>query len=293
MKPPSQLILITTYKCNLHCSYCPVTRSDKDLSALLARKALAAYLAFFGASDLNVKFFGGEPFLNFPVIKETVRVAKRMAATCRFTVSSNGILINKQIYGFLKSHSDVEVWLSPHADQGARNIQPLVKLPNIGTNILISPKNVSHLAERFLQHIDEGYQKFNFLPAYFINWGDTPVNILRHEFGILAGMIKELRKRGMPIQIKNLAVSGSTPLFNDGFVVDHNGDVFQNNMVLSKYFSGLKPQLRIGSVNCPEKIRWNRDINHHDLLVKHLPRHIYRSTIIVDKILGDFVAALR
>lgn len=293
MKDSAQLILIATYRCNLACSHCPVARSNKSLPAAVARKAILHYLRLFRPKPARIKICGGEPFLNFALIKEIVRTTQSGTPSCEFTISTNGTLIDKKVFSYLKRHPEIEIWYSPHPAALMRPSRSLSKLPSIGVNLLISPKNVVRLSEEFLKFLNEGFTGFNFLPAYFTKWNDTQVNILKHEFTILERVIKGLTRSGLRMVIKNLTSSGSTPLFNDGFVVDHNGDVFTNNMILSERFSHLKEGLKIGNIKNPSKIRWEQKIEHADIFMKNMDKRTYLSTQAVDKALGEFVEQLR
>ncbi|HAJ56633.1 MAG TPA: hypothetical protein DCL35_02560 [Candidatus Omnitrophica bacterium] len=292
MDAPAQLILIATYRCNLACSHCPVARSSKALPSIIARKAVIHYLRFFRPNPARIKICGGEPFLNFTLVKDIVRTALSNTTSCEFTISTNGTLIDKNVFSYLQKHPEIEIWYSPHPAEGMRPVRSLSKLPNTGINLLISPKNVVRVSEEFLKYLNEGYTGFNFLPEYFTRWNDAQVRILKYEFTILSEMIKKLAGRGLRIRIKNLTSSGSTPLFNDGVVIDHNGDVFQNNMILSKHFFYLKDQLKIGNIEHPSKVRWEQKIKYADIFKHSMDKRTYSSTQIVDKALSDFVNLL-
>lgn len=292
MKAWPQLIFIVTHRCNLNCQPCPVIKSREDLSLGTARKALSCYLRLNQPTNLQIKFSGGEPLLVFPVIKRIVRMAGLKKKSCSFTFSTNGALLDKKTIAYLSRHPEIEVWYSPHHGSGARMMPAAARLANIGINILISPGNVHRLADDFLKYVHAGFKKFNFLPAYFSLWKKGPLEILGHEFDVLAGLINGLQKSGRRFIIKNVSATGSTPLFNDGFVVDCNGDVFGNNLILSKRFAHLKDALKAGNVGRPEDIQRTAKKDFAGVLRKNLDKKIYASTRRVDDALTRFVLLL-
>lgn len=102
------LILDTTNKCNLACKYCFVSATEKGviMSLNTASKALELTLnSSKCANTLTIEFSGGEPLLNFSMIKQFVpiatEIAKRQGKNLAFTIQTNGTLLNKEIMNFL------------------------------------------------------------------------------------------------------------------------------------------------------------------------------------------------
>ena len=60
------------------------------------------------AGKLAVTFFGGEPLLNIPLIRKTVRYAeekaKRLNKKCRYSLCTNALLLDESMIDFLKAH---------------------------------------------------------------------------------------------------------------------------------------------------------------------------------------------
>lgn len=65
------VMLIVTNACNLHCRYCfEGHKNPRKMTLDTGKRILAKALSEEGRDVLKVDFFGGEPFLNFPLIKE-------------------------------------------------------------------------------------------------------------------------------------------------------------------------------------------------------------------------------
>jgi len=105
------LCLHIAHDCNLACRYCFAEegeyKGDRSLmSAEVGKKALDFLVANSGNRiNLEVDFFGGEPLMNFDVVKEVVaygrELEKKHNKRFRFTMTTNGVLLNDDIMEFL------------------------------------------------------------------------------------------------------------------------------------------------------------------------------------------------
>jgi uncharacterized protein len=99
---------VVTLRCEHTCRYCQVSRqssakSDFDMSEATARQALR--LAFRSPSPhLKIEFQGGEPLLNFAMVRWIVREARRMNAehgkNLAFVIATNLALLDDDILRF-------------------------------------------------------------------------------------------------------------------------------------------------------------------------------------------------
>lgn len=95
------LILRVTNDCNLRCSYCYVCGGDsqKNMSWDIARQAVD--YALTRSKFLKIQFTGGEPLLNFPLVKKVIDYTKKFPVS--FQVQTNGTLINMAVAKELKA----------------------------------------------------------------------------------------------------------------------------------------------------------------------------------------------
>ncbi|MGE5473995.1 MAG: thioether cross-link-forming SCIFF peptide maturase [Ignavibacteriales bacterium] len=108
------LCLHAAHDCNLRCEYCFASTGDFGHSRGLmpletAKKTIDFLLANSGArKNLEVDFFGGEPLMNFEVVKETVRYGrereKELGKNIRFTLTTNGMLLNEEVMEFVNEN---------------------------------------------------------------------------------------------------------------------------------------------------------------------------------------------
>ncbi len=104
------LCLHIAHDCNLACKYCFAQEGEYHgrralMSFEVGRKALDFLVANSGTrQNLEVDFFGGEPTMNFEVVKQLVEygrsIEKANNKKFRFTLTTNGVLLNDEILEF-------------------------------------------------------------------------------------------------------------------------------------------------------------------------------------------------
>ena len=104
------LCLHVAHTCNLNCSYCFASQGKyKGERALMSfevgKQALDFLVEKSGTRhNLEVDFFGGEPLMNFQVVKDLVAYArsieKEKNKNFRFTLTTNGMLIDDEVIEF-------------------------------------------------------------------------------------------------------------------------------------------------------------------------------------------------
>jgi len=104
------LCLHVAHTCNLNCSYCFASQGkyhgDRALMSFEVGKQALDFLVEHSGSrrNLEVDFFGGEPLMNFQVVKDLVAYArsieKEKKKRFRFTLTTNGMLIDDDVIDF-------------------------------------------------------------------------------------------------------------------------------------------------------------------------------------------------
>ena len=104
------LCLHVAHSCNLNCAYCFASQGkyhgDRALMSFeVGKQALDFLVAHSGTRrNLEVDFFGGEPLMNFDVVKRLVAYArsieKEHGKNFRFTLTTNGMLIDDDVIDF-------------------------------------------------------------------------------------------------------------------------------------------------------------------------------------------------
>ena len=104
------LCLHIAHTCNLNCSYCFASQGKYHgdravMSFEVGKRALDFLIENSGTRrNLEVDFFGGEPLMNFDVVKQLVayarEVEKKHNKNFRFTLTTNGMLIDDDVIDF-------------------------------------------------------------------------------------------------------------------------------------------------------------------------------------------------
>lgn len=104
------MCLHVAHSCNMNCEYCFAGKGeyhgDAGLMSYETGKKAIDYLIENspGRKNLEVDFFGGEPLLNWQVIKKLVdygrRLEKSTGKNFRFTLTTNGLLIDDDVIDF-------------------------------------------------------------------------------------------------------------------------------------------------------------------------------------------------
>ena len=104
------LCLHVAHTCNLNCAYCFASQGKYHgeralMSFEVGKQALDFLMDHSGSRrNLEVDFFGGEPLMNWDVVKQLVEYArsveKERGKNFRFTLTTNGVLIDDEVIEF-------------------------------------------------------------------------------------------------------------------------------------------------------------------------------------------------
>lgn len=154
--PVKAMCLNVAHDCNLRCEYCFAAKGDfgtgRELMPFnVGKKAIDFLIKNSGSRhNLELDFFGGEPLMNFEVVKKIVRYArdeeKKHNKNFRFTMTTNGLLLTDDKIDFLnKEMSNVVLSLDGRKDVNDRlRITPNGK----GSYDVIVPQYKKLIAER-------------------------------------------------------------------------------------------------------------------------------------------------
>jgi len=104
-----------TQRCNLRCTYCPYSatgnyghrnHSDASMSIETAKKAIDFFLSnAVDSSNMHIGFYGGEPLLEFELIKICINYIENEYSDCAISygLTTNGTLLTMEKYKYLSS----------------------------------------------------------------------------------------------------------------------------------------------------------------------------------------------
>lgn len=194
------LCLHMAHDCNLRCDYCFADKGAYRgklalMSSGTACRAVDLLLDHSTRKHVEIDFFGGEPLLNFPAVKETVEYALRRQGdrVVHFTLTTNATILNEEILGFLNRHMDNLVFsldgrkevhdrMRKFADGGGtydivlKNIRRILDARSRGTYFIrgtFTPENLDF--SRDAAHIRSlGFREISLEPVKGIGYAFTP-----------------------------------------------------------------------------------------------------------------------
>lgn len=118
----TKITLQVTQNCNFRCSYCPYSNNDgtqrkhssKVMSWEIAKKSIDFLLNHsIDSEEINIGFYGGEPLLEFNLIKKSIEYAEQIfdGKKLVFTITTNATLLTNEIIEYFVSHN-VDVLIS-------------------------------------------------------------------------------------------------------------------------------------------------------------------------------------
>lgn len=226
------LCLHVAHSCNLACTYCFAGQGKYQgeqalMSFETGKRALDFLIEHSGSRhNLEVDFFGGEPLVNFEVVKKLTAYARSIEKehnkNFRFTLTTNGVLIDDDVIDFC-NHEMSNVVLSL---DGRKEVNDRFRktINGKGSYDLILPKFKKLVAARkgkgyymrgtysryntdfvkdILHMADEGFSELSMEPVvaapkdpYALREEDLP--ILLEQYDILGKEMDRRRKEGRP-----------------------------------------------------------------------------------------------
>ncbi len=232
--------LSLTHDCNLACTYCYAgCKRRRAMTPSVARQALDFAFAFHSPKR-QLGFFGGEPLLEWELLKESTVLAEKLAAQTgtrlQKTVTTNGTLLTEQRVDWLREHGfhialsldgnrDMHDATRPFADgrssfaaarRGLRLL--LARFPESEVVVVPDPVNVRHLAAgvRFLAE-EEKVRRIAINPNFYARWDEAAMARWRRAFEEIGDFYLAWHRKGEPVAIN----------FIDGKVITRLKDGFE------------------------------------------------------------------
>ena len=224
LKIINSMVILISEDCNLACKYCYVKNGQyqgkSDLMDLDVGKKSIDFIIERSEKQKNlfVYFFGGEPLINFKVLKDIVIYALKEGEKndkhFHFSLTTNGTLFNDEIIDFVEKHT-ITVVMSIDGDKNAHNfnrplsgggdsytqvVNNLEKLDqrkiNCSARVTVSSLTINQIAENFEHLISLGFKKIHFGNALapkgkmFINKEDQIKEIIK-QYSLISKKINE------------------------------------------------------------------------------------------------------
>ena len=221
-----------TNDCVLRCDYC--YRGEKNKQKLNWETAVKAIDFLIKHSKdqkkIFINFMGGEPLMEFELIKRLVLYAEKKALyygiEIYFKLVTNCVLINYNMIRFFRQHK-IELCTSidgspesqdkhrrfPDGRGSSAIIEPKIKeilkhLPNTVAYMSISNDTVDKWFENTLYLLDLGYTKLKMQPIIENNWTTGQFECMRSELRKISNFYIDRYRNGNPLSIQGLFDAG-------------------------------------------------------------------------------------
>lgn len=178
------IILQVTQNCNLKCSYCPYAwdgymercHNRKSMSWETAKKALDCFISnSYESRDLAVSFYGGEPLLEFDLVKKCIIYVTSMVKSkpVSFHMTTNGTLITREFLDFISNYS-FGIYISLDGPEAVHNtnrkfgINGEGSFENVYNNLKMIAAEYPQITKNFhFNAVWDGYNDFEEIISFF------------------------------------------------------------------------------------------------------------------------------
>ena len=282
-------MILVTMQCNFQCLYC--YEGKTKMNKMMDKCSADAVIHFIQKNDklsdideVEIVFHGGEPLLNFNIIKYIVKkINSSKLAQNKFVhyhMTTNGYLLNDEIIDFIKTYiDDISVsmdgkkntndkWRIDVAGNGTYDIvmkksqKLLQNQPNIAVRMTVNVADLHALVDNILHFVDKGFKKI--IPVINIwdkKWKRDDIEYL----GEINEKIKELNNMNPNVKISLLINKKTNKILKcsggkESFCIDAFGEIFpciysvgDKALSCGNVFEGLN-QLAINKIEKIKKI---------------------------------------
>lgn len=180
--PITTIALFLTQSCNLKCIYCYGNGGEYGIGGSMTEKTAFQAVDWLieqsgKVKKIDIVFFGGEPFLNFPLMKAVAEYAQQRVLELNkkvsFSVTTNATLLDNEKISFIKKHN-IQIIISIDGPREIQDIQrPFangkgsfdVILPQIKKLLDVLPQTRAHAVlvdDKKIQIVKNALQEIGF-----------------------------------------------------------------------------------------------------------------------------------
>jgi len=171
-----ELVLLLSTRCNANCSFCTQSHNGINMTKERLEEIILEAAASKDLSNVSLELFGGEPLLNFKLIQEIFsdndsKISKILYDFKRIKITTNGLLLNKEIYEFFSTlNKKIEVTVTISYDgifqeqrgyQLPDTVKEIIKLDAKSNQIIKISFGVYNYPERILDQYLSIKEEFN------------------------------------------------------------------------------------------------------------------------------------
>jgi sulfatase maturation enzyme AslB (radical SAM superfamily) len=262
------VVIVPTRFCNTDsCTYCHVRTRDFDTNVFtgfrdgdgISEKILALSEA---SGDSEIRFFGGEPLLRKEAVIRMVEALSRRSDRLGFSVNTNLLLADAAFFEFCRKYG-VRLIVSCNGDAFSHSLSRGIPMEATAQlygkirdmvgygiehqiNLVFQPETADRFEKNVRFVAELGAKNINLLPASYVEgWKPSHVEALREGFGSVE---RALASGELALTFENLRSSDAVHLFKSELVVDSDGNVYPNMVVMEEFFQDRRDKVKIASI---------------------------------------------
>ena len=229
------IFLMMGNECNLNCRYClqhplvhhPISHEINPEIYDFIEQVCKENIEI----PVDVRFWGGEPLVFYPIIKEVVKELESRDLPVKFSLMTNGKLLTEEIVDYVIDH-DINIsfsWDGPNVldtrgyDVVKEKKDLLFKLPNLYISAVMSSKAYP---KEILDAFTELDNKYYSLKGHHIginiddifNTGDLPEDLLDIDYDRVSKEITEMAYHWLDIVSKDIPLDESDQYIKDIYI---------------------------------------------------------------------------
>jgi len=256
--PITGITLFPTDHCNFRCTYCFTYEYEREFTGRMnwdtAKQSIDFLLKNSGNNRMvSIHFFGGEPLLEYDLIKRMVkygdREAKKYNKEIRWGMTSNCSLITRDINSFLRKHkfkilASIDGWRESHNthrvdkegkgtfDRVIRGIKMLKEWRTPELRWTLTPQTLKYVSSDIRKLVDMGFSSFALEPVYEIEWTEDDYDEYERMLRDVSDFLLELAAKNKTIHVKPIV---------DGLLVFQLNTRMRDRCGLAKGSVGVSP----------------------------------------------------
>jgi uncharacterized protein len=201
--------LLITQKCNLRCSYCYIRKKNCSMPLDIARDVVDfIYDRTPQQENIDIGFFGGEPILEFELMKSINSIIKNHSQydSDRVTLSvvTNGLILTEEMAEFINAQ-EIEFCIScdgppsiqdifrctPNGKCSSSAVEQTIKkaveiFPSVLVNAVYTPSTLSYLPQTVEYFYTLGLKRIFLSPDYSAAWTKEDIESLENVYNQVA-----------------------------------------------------------------------------------------------------------
>jgi uncharacterized protein len=220
--------LSITHNCNLGCTYCYAGKKfKKEMSLETARRAVDFSFNMASANEaVGFGFFGGEPLLQFDLIREIVsyihKAEEKRTNPVSLHITTNGTLITPEILSYIKdegiglcisvdgprqAHDRVRRYKNGRSSfsKVIENLElSLSTLDKLQVNAVYTPESLGALPETINYFVNLGVPLVHVNPDILADWSQVSFSDLKGAYNAVADLYIENFRGGREIAVNHI-----------------------------------------------------------------------------------------